>query len=377
MQYLNSPSQKENIRQFPLKKTLTPQANTPQTRRLLKYETSSSNIPTMFSTKNSEKKFFSEDNLNIKCSTKENGIIKSYAAVTDQGLVRNYNEDRVSIILNILKPAHRSNENWPFCSFIGIYDGHGGSKCADFLRDNLHQLIIRDSNFPFNPTEAILQGFQKAESIFNATAGSMTPVEKSGSCAIIVMIIGDTCYIANVGDSRAILSGKNGTKVYALSKDHKPDEENERKRIEENGGKVYQSNVTVANGQSFPGPYRVFPGRLSVSRTIGDVLAKDALHGGNPYVIVGVPEMKVFKILPEHDFIVIGSDGVFDKLNNREIIQSAWSNPFIARDYDPHSQASHAVKNILNAAFMRRSLDNLTIVLIALNNFTTSANTQI
>lgn len=55
-----------------------------------------------------------------------------------QGLIRNYNEDRVAIILNIMKPLNRSKENWPKCSFFGVYDGHGGVACADFLRDNLH-----------------------------------------------------------------------------------------------------------------------------------------------------------------------------------------------------------------------------------------------
>lgn len=76
-----------------------------------------------------------------KCSVKTNGIVKAYAANTNQGLVRNYNEDRVSIILNIMKPASRVNENWPKCSFFGVYDGHGGVNCADFLRDNLHQFV--------------------------------------------------------------------------------------------------------------------------------------------------------------------------------------------------------------------------------------------
>jgi len=31
--------------------------------------------------------------------------------------------------------------------------------------------------------------------------------DKSGSCAIVILIIGDTCFCANVGDSRALLSG--------------------------------------------------------------------------------------------------------------------------------------------------------------------------
>jgi serine/threonine protein phosphatase PrpC len=56
---------------------------------------------------------------------------------------RNYNEDRVAIILNIMKPKHKDipDLSWPKCSFFGVYDGHGGNVCADFLRDYLHQLV--------------------------------------------------------------------------------------------------------------------------------------------------------------------------------------------------------------------------------------------
>ena len=61
-----------------------------------------------------------------KCSNRRNGMVRAYAANTNQGIVRNYNEDRVSIILNICKPANREEENWPKCSFFGIFDGHGG-----------------------------------------------------------------------------------------------------------------------------------------------------------------------------------------------------------------------------------------------------------
>lgn len=54
--------------------------------------------------------------------------------------VRNYNEDRVAIILNIMKPKSKEGkvDYWPKCSFFGIYDGHGGNQCAEFLRDYLH-----------------------------------------------------------------------------------------------------------------------------------------------------------------------------------------------------------------------------------------------
>ena len=69
------------------------------------------------------------------------GAVKAFGATTNDGIVRKYNEDKVSIILNILKPSNLVNENWPRCSFFGVYDGHGGSACADFLRDNLYRFV--------------------------------------------------------------------------------------------------------------------------------------------------------------------------------------------------------------------------------------------
>ena len=70
-----------------------------------------------------------------KFASKKNGIVVTYAANTHQGMVRNYNEDRVSIILNIIQPKFKKVDVWPRSSFFAIYDGHGGAQCADFLRD--------------------------------------------------------------------------------------------------------------------------------------------------------------------------------------------------------------------------------------------------
>ncbi len=107
-----------------------------------------------------------------------------------------------------MKPQLRAKENWPKCSFFGVYDGHGGSFCADFLRDNLHQFVMREPSFPVNPTEALLAGFASAEKKIleiQSQKNKDSLQDKSGSCAVVVLIVGDTCYVANVGDSRAIL----------------------------------------------------------------------------------------------------------------------------------------------------------------------------
>jgi protein phosphatase PTC2/3 len=87
---------------------------------------------------NSQENVAGIDSSTTKCSVRGHGKVAGYAVNTHQGIVRGYNEDRVSIVLNIMKPPNRpdlGDEQWPKCSFFGVYDGHGGAGCADFLRD--------------------------------------------------------------------------------------------------------------------------------------------------------------------------------------------------------------------------------------------------
>jgi protein phosphatase 2C family protein 2/3 len=69
---------------------------------------------------------------------------------------------------------------------------------------------------------------------------------------------------------------------------------------------------------------RVLPGKLSVSRTFGDCTAKIEKYGGNPKCIIAEPE--VYKIHPDSltDFILVGSDGIFDKMETREVTDTFW-----------------------------------------------------
>lgn len=90
-----------------------------------------------------------------------------------------------------------------------MYDGHGGSGCANFLKEKLHLFVTKESCFPQYPEVALKRGFEAAEKEFIEQCQSRTDkglLDKSGSCALVVLIVGNNCYVANVGDSRAILS---------------------------------------------------------------------------------------------------------------------------------------------------------------------------
>ena len=64
------------------------------------------------------------------------------------------------------------------------------------------------------------------------------------------------------------------------------------------------------------GPHRVLPGRLSVTRSFGDIEAKYEPMGGMKGVLIAHPEIFTIDILENYDFIVLASDGVYDKLTN-------------------------------------------------------------
>jgi protein phosphatase 2C family protein 2/3 len=178
-------------------------------------------------------------------------LIKGYLGNYISVYYRKYNEDRVSILLNAAKPNSYTGEYWPNISVFAIYDGHGGKECADYLKDHLHEFVFKDPAFPYYPLTAIKKGFEKAEKSFinnHALDEHDNVLDRSGSCALVVFIIGkvdylnldDMCYIANVGDSRAVISKYGGKVTTALTHDHKPNEDTELKRIIEAGGNVYQ-----------------------------------------------------------------------------------------------------------------------------------------
>lgn len=118
------------------------------------------------------------------------------------------------------------------------------------------------------------------------------------------------------------------------------------------------------------GPQRVLPGRLSVSRTFGDPEAKLPKYGGNPNVVVAKPDIASFQIASDHDFIAMGSDGIFDKLNSDDLVKCAWQSISQEHSKNTHEMAGIATDAIIKNSLFRRSLDNVTVVFIAFPNFT-------
>ena len=328
-----------------------------------------------------------------KVSRKSYGPVKSYAANTNQGITRNYNEDRVSIIINInknLSSKCKEKKIWPKASYFSIFDGHGGNKCADFLKNNLLTLICENKFYPNDIENAIKFGFNEADKIFlKLIQKNGEVIDNSGSCGLILLVFETKIYIANVGDSRCIISLNNGQTRKDVTRDHKPNYPYEKERIIANGGKIYQTQTYLnQNGESneladnddvsnieknnteliIIGPYRVAPGNLSVSRTIGDPVAKLLSYGGNSKVVISEPDIYYFDLEKDDiDFLILGCDGIYDQLTSQEILESAWKmiEKNKKKNIDIYNTCANIVDFILKMSMARKSFDNVTCLMVA------------
>ena len=268
-----------------------------------------------------------------KISSKSFGVITSYVANTHQGTVRNYNEDRVSIIINMNKlPNYKSSIPWTKISYFAIFVGHAGNKCAEYLRENLLlRLICSNKYFPENISEEIKYCFEKANEyiFYNFAMINGQLINNSGTCGLILLIVNNDIYIGNVGDSRYIGSFNKGKIQKNITRDHKPNTPYEKERIMTNIGQIYQMKTNIKNRRNFIlrtkiilGSYRVFPGRLSVSRTIGDAEGKIPSIRGNPKVIICKPDIYKFNILEsDTDYFLLGCDGIFGQKSSNDVFK--------------------------------------------------------
>ena len=302
----------------------------------------------------------------------DNDIIKGFAYNTSMGNIRSYNEDEICVsklFFNNNKDKYDIN-NKNCCHFFAIYDGHGGKGCATFLKENLHKFI---TEFSFLGVKI---GIDMAEEKFltkKAVNELGKIIDPSGSCGIMLMIQGKKCIIANIGDSRLIIF-KN-KEVSFTTTDHKPDSIIEKARIELSGGKLYKIQTLIPiyqNGSKVNAPWRVNPGQLSVSRTFGDIQAKDEKFGGNKTAIIALPDITEIELNNNYNFIVMACDGIFDVLKNEELLECIKivikeKNITNFKDVNMHQLCGDFANVIIKSALAKDSFDNVSCIVIAIN----------
>ena len=182
------------------------------------------------------------------------------------------------------------------------------------------------------------------------------------------------CIIANVGDSRLVVFKNNS--LFFCTEDHKPDSAVEKERINKAGGSIYQTPSLFPlyqNGKKIDIPWRVLPGRLSVSRTFGDIEAKSEKFGGNKNVVATLPDITEIDLNEEFNLIVLGCDGIFDVLSNEEILEcikyvlKEKNLKEINDEVNMSELCGDFAAMIIKSALAKDSFDNVSCVVIAIN----------
>ncbi|HLW72611.1 MAG TPA: PP2C family protein-serine/threonine phosphatase [Candidatus Babeliales bacterium] len=215
--------------------------------------------------------------------------------------------------------------------WYGVYDGHGhkdGHVISEFLANNLHNYFSKASGCI---RDKMFSAFKDAD---NDVFMKLHP--ECGSTASVVFIKDDIAHFAHVGDSRAVLEC-NGKVAFATA-DHKPNRPDEYVRIEDAGGVVWNGRVC---------------GCLGVSRVFGDYDCDMQKH-----IIIAKPEYTALPLTGDDRFLVLASDGLWDKIKNKEVATILNTSSI--------QSMSELAKLLLFLAIRRGSLDNITVMVIDL-----------
>lgn len=214
-----------------------------------------------------------------------------------------------------MEDAHISNPEYgPDMSLFAVFDGHGGPEVAKFCERHFGAELKKNPNFEKGRYDiALKETFLKMDEVLLTTEGQaeLRTLKQDGegaeSCAgctaNVCLLVGNTVYCANAGDSRSILWTRQS--VVALSEDHKPENEIERTRINSAGGFIIEGRVN---------------GNLNLSRAIGDLeYKKNPSLKPTEQLISAEPDIVSRELTSEDEFIVMGCDGVWEILTGHEI----------------------------------------------------------
>lgn len=211
--------------------------------------------------------------------------------------------------------------------FFGLFDGHNGKEAAEFCMSKLHTFTSK-----FVKTMPTAQAFEKAFSITHEGMGS--DIAKSG-CTVVTCWLQRsirTLHTANVGDSRAVLVCDDGS-AQRLSKDHKPNDPQEKRLIEERGGVILNGRVS---------------GILAVSRSLGDYKAEK--------YVSRVPSYSSVKLSDANIALVVACDGLFDVCSDQEVAE------LVFRGKKNRPTCQKIAKVLVDTAIGKGTTDNVTVM---------------
>lgn len=234
---------------------------------------------------------------------------------------------------------------------VGVFDGHGGVDAVEHVQSNLLSHFEKPEvpSLGTDVNGAIEQVFVNMDNELR------TENIDAGTTAVIALIDQNQIIVANLGDSRCVLSREE--RQYPLSTDHKPHKRTEARRALKAGYRV-----TECAGE----PARILSGdnrmALAVSRTLGDFEFKNSPDlAPQEQAVSCVPEILVQNREPTDEFMVLASDGLWDVFQNWDVVRFIHSH---LRTYRRGYAA--ACEALVQECIRRGTVDNITVVLVNL-----------
>ncbi|XWS59809.1 hypothetical protein CRYUN_Cryun08bG0153700 [Craigia yunnanensis] len=215
--------------------------------------------------------------------------------------------------------------------------------------------------------KALSEALSKTEETYLMVADLKPELHVMGSCVLVMLMNGEDVYLMNVGDSRAILAQKAGSKTkreikppfnlipLQLTMDHNADVEEEAERIRKEHP---DDDEAVVNQR--------VKGYLKVTRAFGAGFLKqpkwnDALYeifrikyvGTSPY-ITSSPSLYHYKLSPEDRFLILSSDGLYEYFTNQQVVTEV---EWFTASFPEGDPAQHLVEEVLNRAAKKAGLE--------------------
>ena len=232
-------------------------------------------------------------------------------------------------------------------SYFAVFDGCGGDKISQYLKRNYQGILLshlKANNFnvklsfekAFNDIDTTLFELeQKENKLKDSQTQYLANFETAASTAVVILIINNVLYSANIGDSPCFYIDNN--QIKKLSLEHNTSNEKEVERVRKQGANVFNK--------------RVF-GALSLTRCIGGFDYKEYGVNTEPHV------QKVMIKESGREVAVIGSDGLIEKMNEFELKTLIREN----RDMSAQEYSEMLVKEAVN----KGASDNITCIVVKL-----------
>ncbi|CAM8943212.1 unnamed protein product [Rhodiola kirilowii] len=228
-----------------------------------------------------------------------------------------------------------TSDSGPFGTFVGIYDGHGGPETSRYINQHLFEhLKSFTSEQKSISVDVIKKAFQATEDGFLSIVRrqwTMKPqLAAVGSCCLVGVICDTKLYIANLGDSRAVLGRAVKATEYVvaiqLSEEHNASIESVRHELRSMHPDDTQIVLQKHN------VWRV-KGIIQISRSIGDAFLKKAEFNREPLcpkfrlretfhkpILSAEPSVYAHTIHPLDQFVIFASDGLWEHLSNQQAV---------------------------------------------------------